>query len=175
MAGNAMYIQWRLAVAVLLDSLLWRSWIQSVLHHTSNRPPSTSSKKRIWNSRDRIETGRTWHDSHAHHHPPGNATAVLLGPPIHRTPTGIGPERRYGFQLKMVGDEQRLPCMSDIGIDHDTVSAGMVGTAIRHSTSCAGRRAAACFCFTTITVFKKARKTCVFDVLYRCSSPSAFS
>ena len=31
-----------------------------------------------------------------------------------------------------------------IGIDHDTVCPGVVGTAIRHSTSCAGRRAAAC-------------------------------
>ena len=31
-----------------------------------------------------------------------------------------------------------------IGIDHDTVFAGLVGTAIRHSTSCAGRRADAC-------------------------------
>ena len=31
-----------------------------------------------------------------------------------------------------------------IGIDHDTVCAGVGGTAIRHSTSCAGRRAAAC-------------------------------
>ena len=30
-----------------------------------------------------------------------------------------------------------------IGIDHDTVCAGVGGTAIRHSTSCAGRRAAA--------------------------------
>ena len=30
-----------------------------------------------------------------------------------------------------------------IGIDHDTVCAGVVGTAIRHSASCAGRRAAA--------------------------------
>ena len=30
-----------------------------------------------------------------------------------------------------------------IGIDHDTVCAGVLGTAIRHSTSCAGRRAAA--------------------------------
>ena len=68
----------------------------------------------IWNSRDRMKTDRTWHDSHAHHHPPGSATAVLLGPPIHTTPTGIGPERRYGFQLKMVGDEQVRPCMSDI-------------------------------------------------------------
>ena len=28
-----------------------------------------------------------------------------------------------------------------IGIDHDTVCAGVVGTAIRHSTSCAGRPA----------------------------------
>ena len=33
---------------------------------------------------------------------------------------------------------------SIIGIDHDTVCAGVGGTAIRHSTSCAGRRAAAC-------------------------------
>ena len=68
----------------------------------------------IWNSRDRMETDRTWHDWHIHHHPPGSATTVLLGPPIHTTPTGIGPERRYGFQLNMVGDEQGLPCMSDI-------------------------------------------------------------
>ena len=30
-----------------------------------------------------------------------------------------------------------------IGIDHDTVCTGVVGTAIRHSTSCAGRCAAA--------------------------------
>ena len=30
-----------------------------------------------------------------------------------------------------------------IGIDHDRVCAGVVGTAIRNSTSCAGRRAAA--------------------------------
>ena len=30
------------------------------------------------------------------------------------------------------------------GIDHDTVCAGVVGTAIRHSTSCAVRHAAAC-------------------------------
>ena len=30
-----------------------------------------------------------------------------------------------------------------IGIDHDTVCAGVVGTAIRNSTSCAGHRAAA--------------------------------
>ena len=34
--------------------------------------------------------------------------------------------------------------MMVIGIDHDTVCAGVGGTAIRHSTSCAGRRAAAC-------------------------------
>ena len=69
----------------------------------------------IWNSRDWMETDRTWLDSHAHHQPPGSATTALLGPPIHSTPTGIGPEKRYGFQLKMVGDEQVLPCMSNIG------------------------------------------------------------
>ena len=34
-----------------------------------------------------------------------------------------------------------------IGIDHDTVCAGVVGNAIRNSTSCAGRRAAACNLF----------------------------
>ena len=32
----------------------------------------------------------------------------------------------------------------NIGIDHDTVCAGVVGTAIRHSTSCVGRCAADC-------------------------------
>ena len=63
----------------------------------------------IWNSRDQMKTDRTWHDSHAHHHPPGSATTVLLGP--HTTATGIGPKRRSGFQLKMVGDEQGLPCI----------------------------------------------------------------
>ena len=68
----------------------------------------------IWNSRDRMATDRTWHDSHAHHHPPGSATAVLLGPPIHTTPTGMGTVEGYGFKLKMVGDEQGLPCMSGI-------------------------------------------------------------
>ena len=85
-----------------------------------------------------------------------------------------------------------------IGIDHDTVCAGVVGTAIRNSTSCAGRRAAApagttsavpdCstnhdstdrisgqFLFYHDHNLQKVRETCVFDVLYRCSSPSAFA
>ena len=85
-----------------------------------------------------------------------------------------------------------------IGIDHDTVCAGVVGTAIRYSTSCAGRRAAApagttsavpdCstnhdsadrisgqFLFYHDHNLQKVRETCVFDVLYRCSSPSAFA
>ena len=35
------------------------------------------------------------------------------------------------------------PTCYNIGIDHDTVCAGVVGTAIQNSTSCAGRRAAA--------------------------------
>ena len=35
--------------------------------------------------------------------------------------------------------ELQLSCYLVIGIDHDTVCAGVVGTAIRHSTSCAGR------------------------------------
>ena len=85
-----------------------------------------------------------------------------------------------------------------IGIDHDTVCAGVVGTAIRNSTSCAGRRAAApagttsavpdCstnhdsadlisgqFLFYHDHNLQKVRETCAFDVLYRCSSPSAFA
>ena len=33
-----------------------------------------------------------------------------------------------------------------VRINHHTVCAGVVGTAIRHSTSCAGRRVAACGC-----------------------------
>jgi len=28
------------------------------------------------------------------------------GPPMHFTPTGIGPERRHGFQLRLRGAEQ---------------------------------------------------------------------
>ena len=42
------------------------------------------------------------------------------------------------------GDKPLSEPMVVIGIDHDTVCAGVGGTAIRHSTSCAGRRAAAC-------------------------------
>ena len=42
------------------------------------------------------------------------------------------------------GDKPLSEPMMVIGIDHDTVCAGVGGTAIRHSTSCAGRRAAAC-------------------------------
>ena len=41
------------------------------------------------------------------------------------------------------GSEPLPEPMLTIGIDHDTVCAGVVGTAIRNSTSCAGRRAAA--------------------------------
>ena len=85
-----------------------------------------------------------------------------------------------------------------IGIDHDMVCAGVVGTAIRNSTSCAGRRAAApagttsavpdCstnhdsadrisgqFLFYHDHNLQKVRETCVFDVSYRCSFPSAFA
>ena len=85
-----------------------------------------------------------------------------------------------------------------IGIDHDTVCARVVGTAIRNSTSCAGRRAATqagttsavpdCstnhdsadrisrqFLFYCDHNLQKVRETCVFDFLYRCSSPSAFA
>ena len=40
--------------------------------------------------------------------------------------------------------EGMVDLSTTIGIDHDTVCAGVGGTAIRHSTSCAGRRAAAC-------------------------------
>ena len=38
------------------------------------------------------------------------------------------------------GDKPLSEPMMVIGIDHDTVCAGVVGTAIRHSTSCAGVR-----------------------------------
>ena len=92
----------------------------------------------------------------------------------------------------------RLGAKVIIGIDHDTVCAGVVGTAIRNSTSCAGRRAAApagttsavphCstnhdsadrisgqFLFYHDHNLQKVRETCVFDFLYRCSSPSAFA
>ena len=41
------------------------------------------------------------------------------------------------------GDKPLSEPMMVIGIDPDTVCAGVIGTAIRHSTSCAGRRAAA--------------------------------
>ena len=47
------------------------------------------------------------------------------------------------FQALPVGEFQKISLVV-IGIDHDTVCAGVVGTAIRNSTSCAGRRAAAC-------------------------------
>ena len=87
-----------------------------------------------------------------------------------------------------------LECF-DIGIDHDTVCAGVVGTAIRNSTSCADRRAAGTtsavpdcstnhdsadrisgqFLFYHDHNLQRVRETCVFDVLYRCSSPSAFA
>ena len=119
MAENAMYIQWRLAATVLLDSLLLNSWMQLVLHHASDRPPSGSSKKRRRPLRGSGTARTTWNlNEHTRlactpwpKNPQGNATAVLLG---HTTPTGIGPERRYGFQLMMVGDEQGLLSMSDI-------------------------------------------------------------
>ena len=42
------------------------------------------------------------------------------------------------------GDKPLYESLVIIGIDHDTVCAGVVGTAIRNSTSCAGRRVAAC-------------------------------
>ena len=96
------------------------------------------------------------------------------------------------------GDKPLSEPVMVIGIDHDTVCAGVVGTAIRNSTSCAGRRAAApagttsavpdCstnhdsadrisgqFLFYHDHNLQKVRETCVFDVLYRCSSPSAFA
>ena len=44
--------------------------------------------------------------------------------------------------LRRLHNALAIPC-SIIGIDQDTVCAGVVGTAIRNSTSCAGRRAAA--------------------------------
>ena len=48
----------------------------------------------IWSKREASEN----------HHPPGSAVMHCWGRPHMITPTGIGPERRCGFQLKMVGD-----------------------------------------------------------------------
>ena len=48
-----------------------------------------------------------------------------------------------GTSYQLIPTGTHMP-WSIIGIDHDTVCAGVVGTAIRNSTSCAGRRAAAC-------------------------------
>ena len=48
---------------------------------------------------------------------------------------------------------------SIIGIDLDTVCAGVVYTAIRHSTSCAGRRAATC-----------GRAACTMSAVLYCST-----
>ena len=83
-----------------------------------------------------------------------------------------------------------------IGIDHDTVCAGVVGTAIRNSTQVppvvapAGTTSAVPDCSTNHDSadrisgqflfyhdhnLQKVRENCVFDVLYRCSSPSAFA
>ena len=91
-----------------------------------------------------------------------------------------------------------------IEIDHDAVCAGVVGIAILNSTRCAGRCAAVArplaappagttsavpdcstnhdsvnrisgqFLFYHDHNLQKVRETCVFDFLYRCSSPSAF-
>ena len=46
------------------------------------------------------------------------------------------------IQIKPDNNRFQIKCVVR-GIDHDTVCAGVVGTAIRNSTSCAGRRAAA--------------------------------
>ena len=51
---------------------------------------------------------------------------------------GLSPGRRQAIIWTNAG------ILLIIGIDHDTVCAGVVGTAIRNSMSCAGRRAAAC-------------------------------
>ena len=54
--------------------------------------------------------------------------------------------RREQHWPTIPSDIRALSCflVVTIGIDHDTVCAGVVGTAIRNSTHCAGRRAAAC-------------------------------
>ena len=58
----------------------------------------------------------------------------------------------YTFLLKIVIFVGQIICWDIlcmvIGIDHDTVCAGVGSTAIRHSTKCAGRRAAAPACTT---------------------------
>ena len=49
----------------------------------------------------------------------------------------------WGWEKMFVGNKPLFELLMVIGIDHDAVCAGVVGTAIRHSTSYDGRRAAA--------------------------------
>ena len=81
-----------------------------------------------------------------------------------------------------------------IGIDHDTCTVCAGGLVLQSGTArvvpavattsavpdCSTNhdsadRIVVNFYSTTITILQKARETCVFDVLYRCSSLSAFA
>ena len=105
----------------------WRSRLRTLAGNdiciwwrlASDRPLSGSSKKM---QRQPLHgtTGTEWKQT----------TAVLLRLPMHTAPTGIGPERRYGFQLKMVGDEQGIPCMSDICNSISSMSMAYCKTAV---------------------------------------------
>ena len=61
---------------------------------------------------------------------------------IHTKPGNNNNKKHYMSVQLITAIRKMLPWLN-IGIDHDTVCAGVVGTAIRNSTSCAGRRAAA--------------------------------
>ena len=75
------------------------------------------------------------------HIPIVTSLAVPSSCVVTQTPMGTNSgtrRRKRKFPLLFVNCDR-----GRIGIDHDTVCAGVVGTAIRNSTSCAGRRAAA--------------------------------
>ncbi len=52
-------------------------------------------------------------------------TRCCWGRPYTSTPTGIGPQRRYGFQLRMVGDEQGVPICEEQKLADVCVSNSM--------------------------------------------------
>ena len=63
-----------------------------------------------------------------------------------------------------------------IGIDHDTVCAGTTSAVPDCSTNHdSADRISGQFLFYHDHNLQKVRETCVFDVLYRCSSPSTFA
>ena len=95
-------------------------------------------------SADRIVVNSYNHTSWVHHH------KHLVGMPPQPAQTLRQAARTVGMPLQShthggyATTTTQTRWVYIIGIDHDTVCAGVVGTAIRNSTSCAGRRAAAC-------------------------------